>query len=128
MAGRTQAFGKVVKLGVKYGPVAYAAIKHGKEPAREFAQRQLNRINARKAALTHAQGLTDGSAMLVWKDDQQVWVVFNGEEPIASHPAVDTSLATLIQGYDLTKRIRPTNDQRPRTGPTGPLKAIRRKR
>lgn len=125
MAGKTQTFGKVVKLGVKYGPVAYEAIKHGKEPAREFAQRQLTRINARRAALTHAEGLTDGSAMLVWKDDQQVWVVFNGDEPIASHPTVDTSLATLIKGYDLTKRIRPTNDQRPRTGP---LKAIRRKR
>jgi hypothetical protein len=125
MAGKAQAFTKVVKLGVKYGPVAYEAIKHGKEPAREFAQRQLSRLNARKQALTHAEGLLDGSAMLVWNDDQQVWVVFNGDQPIASHPTVDTPLPLLIQGYDLTKRIRPTIDQRPRTGP---LKAVRRKR
>src|SRR5664279_1673685 len=125
MAGKAQSFTKVVKLGVKYGPVAYEAIKHGKEPAREFAQRQLSRLNARKQALTHAEGLLDGSAMLVWNDDQQVWVVFNGDQPVASHPTVDTPLPLLVQGYDLTRRIRPTNDQRPRTSP---LKAVRRKR
>jgi hypothetical protein len=125
MAGKAQSFTKVVKLGVKYGPVAYEAIKHGREPAREFAQRQLSRLNARKQALTHAEGLLDGSAMLVWNDDQQVWVVFNGDQPVASHPTVDTPLPLLIQGYDLTRRIRPTNDQRPRTSP---LKAVRRKR
>jgi len=48
MAGRSKSVTTVVKLGVKYGPVAYEAIKHGKEPAREFAQRQLARLNARK--------------------------------------------------------------------------------
>jgi hypothetical protein len=125
VAGKKVSMSTVVKLGVKYGPVAYEAIKHGKEPAKEFAQRQLSRLNARKQALTHASGLLDGSAMLVWKDDQQVWVVFNGDEPIASHPTVDAPVAVLIQGYDLTKRIRPTIDQRPKTSP---LKAIRRKR
>jgi hypothetical protein len=125
MAGTSKSVATVVKLGVKYGPVAYEAIKHGKEPAREFAQRQLAKLNARKQALAHAEGLTDGSAMPVWRDDQQVWVVFNGGEPIASHPTVDTPLPLLIQGYDLGKRIRPTIDQRPRTGP---LKALRGKR
>jgi hypothetical protein len=124
MAGKKMSMTTVVKLGVKYGPVAYEAIKHGKEPAKEFAQRQLSRLNARKQALTHAEGLLDGSAMLVWRDDQQVWVVFNGDQPIASHPTVDTPLALLIQGYDLTKRIRPTIDQRPKASP---LRAIRRR-
>jgi hypothetical protein len=124
MAGRKMSMTTVVKLGVKYGPVAYEAIKHGKEPAKEFAQRQLSRLNARKQALTHAEGLLDGSAMLVWRDDQQVWVVFNGDQPIASHPTVDTPLSLLIQGYDLTKRIRPTIDQRPKASP---LRAIRRR-
>jgi hypothetical protein len=125
MAGKKDSLTRVVKLGLKYGPVAYEAIKHGKEPAKEFAQRQLGRLNARKQALSHAEGLMDGSAMPVWKDDQQVWIVFNGDEAIASHPTVETPLARLIQGYDLTKRIRPTIDQRPATGL---LKAIRRKR
>jgi hypothetical protein len=124
MAGKGSSLTKVVRLGVKYGPVAYTAIKHGKEPAKEFAQRQLGRLNARKQALTHAEGLTDGSAMPVWEKDQQVWVVFNGDEPIASHPTVDTPLTVLIQGYDLTRRIRPTVDQRPKAGP---LKALRGK-
>lgn len=125
MAGRKVSMSAVVKFGVKYGPVAYEAIKHGKEPAKEFAQRQLGRLGARKQALAHAGGLLDGSAMLVWNDDQQVWVVFNGDEPIASHPTVDTPLAVLVQGYDLTKRIRPTIDQRRKTSP---LTARRRKR
>jgi len=125
MAGRSKSVTTVVKLGVKYGPVAYAAIKHGKEPAREYAQRQLARLNARKQALAHAEGLTDGSAMPVWRDDQQVWVVFNGDQPIASHPTVDTPLPELITGYDLAKRVRPTRDQRPKANP---LKALRARR
>jgi hypothetical protein len=125
MAGKARSVTAVVKLGVKYGPVAYQAIKHGKEPAKEYAQKQLNRLTARKQALAHAEGLTDGSALPVFKDDQQVWVVFNGAEPIASHPNVDTPLVQLVKGYDLTKRIRPTIDQRPKASP---LKAIRRKR
>ena len=125
MPGKAKALTNVVKLGVKYGPVAYEAIKHGKEPAREFAQKQLNKLTARKQALTHAEGLTDGSAMPVWDGDQQVWIVFNGVEPIASHPTVTTPLAELIHGYDLDKRIRPTIDQRPKASP---LKAMRRKR
>jgi len=125
MAGRTKSLTTVVRLGVKYGPVAYEAIKHGREPAMAFAQRQLRRVNARKQALAHAGGLLDGSAMLTYVEDQQVWVVFNGDVPIASHPTVDTPLALLIHGYDLTKRVRPTVDQRPKPGA---LNAIRRKR
>jgi hypothetical protein len=122
MPGKAKALSAVVKLGVRYGPVAYEAIKHGKEPAKEFAAKQLSKLTARKQALAHAEGLTDGSAMPVWQGDLQVWVVFNGDEPIASHPTVPTPLAQLVQGYDLTKRIRPTDDQRPRPNP---LKMIR---
>lgn len=125
MPGKAKALTNVVKLGVKYGPAAYEAIKHGKEPAKEFAQKQLGKLTARKQALAHAEGLMDGSAMPVWEGDQQVWVVFNGDEPIATHPNVTTPLGQLIQGYDLGRRIRPTIDQRPKTNP---LKAIRGKR
>jgi len=125
MPGKAKALTNVVKLGVKYGPVAYEAIKHGKEPAKEFAQKQLGKLTARKQALAHAEGLTDGSTMPVWEGDQQVWVVFNGDEPIATHPNVATPLAQLIQGYDLGRRIRPTMDQRPKANP---FKAIRGKR
>ena len=125
MPGNAKALSNVVKLGVKYGPVAYEAIKHGKEPAKEFAQKQMARLTARKRALAHAEGLMDGSTLPVYEGDLQVWVVFNGDEPIASHPGVATPLAQLIQGYDLTKRIRPTIDLRPKPNP---LRAIRRKR
>lgn len=124
MASTKKSLTTAIKLGVKYGPVAYEAIKYGTDPAKEFARRQLARHHARRQALAHAEGLTDGSVMPVWKDDSQVWVVFNGDEPIGSHPRLDTSLVLLIQGYDLTKRIRPTLDQRPKVNP---LKAIRRR-
>src|SRR5665811_123295 len=110
MPGKAKSLSNVVKLGVRYGPVAYEAIKHGKEPAKEFAQKQLSKLTARKQALAHAEGLMDGSAMPVLEGDQQVWVVFNGDEPIATHPNTTTPLAQLIQGYDLAKRIRPTID------------------
>jgi hypothetical protein len=125
MAGKTRAVTTVVKLGVKYGPVAYAAIKHGKEPALELAQRQVEKLTARKKATSHAAGLTDGSVISVWKGDQQMWVVFNGDDPVASHPAVDIPLTQLVEGYDLTKRIRPMDDQRPKSRR---LKAIRHKK
>jgi hypothetical protein len=122
MAGKAKPLTTVVKLAVKYGPAAYEAIKHGKEPARQFAQKQLTRLAARKQALAHAEGLMDGSTMPVWDGDQQVWVVFNGNEAIASHPTVTTPLAQLIQGYDLAKRIKPTMGRRRKADP---LKAIR---
>ena len=77
----------------------------------------------RRAGL--AGGLTDGSALPVWEGDLQVWVVFNADEPIASHPTVTTPLAVLVEGYDLSKRIRPTIDLRPKANP---LRAIRRNR
>ena len=124
MPGKAKALTAVVRLGVRYGPVAYEAIKHGKEPAKEFAQKQLSKLTARKQALAHAGGLMDGSAMPVWVGDLQVWVVFNGGVPVASHPAVTIPLMQLIEGYDLTKRIRPTDDQRPKGNP---LKVIRGK-
>jgi hypothetical protein len=125
MAGKAKPLTTVVKLAVKYGPAAYEAIKHGKEPARQFAQKQLTRLAARKQALAHAEGLMDGSTMPVWEGDIQVWVVFNGDSAIASHPTVTTPLVQLIQGYDLSKRIRPTIDQRRKVNP---LKVIRDKR
>ena len=125
MAGKTKSLTNVVKLGVKYGPVAYEAIKHGKEPAKQFAAKQMNKLAARKQALAHAEGLMDGSTMPVWEGDIQVWVVFNGDKAIASHPTVTTPLVQLIQGYDLARRIRPTIDQRRKVRP---LRAIRDKR
>lgn len=143
MPGKAKALSNVVKLGVKYGPVAYEAIKHGKEPAKGFAQKQLSKVTAFRQALAHAEGLTNGSTMPVWVGDQQVWVVFNGDAPIASHPQVATSLAELIHGYDLDKRVRAIADLRPRVNPlktlrvrpitdlraaTNPLKALRGRR
>jgi hypothetical protein len=47
MQGKARALTNIVKLGVKYGPVAYEAIKHSKEPAMELAQKQKGNSAAR---------------------------------------------------------------------------------
>lgn len=105
----------LVALGMKYGPTVYEAVKRGKEPARKAAEREVGRANMRRRALEHAHHLVDGSVLTVFDGDQRLFVVFNGDRPIASHPSTTKSLEVLIQGYDLDKRVRST--PRPRFTP-----------
>ncbi|WP_050346682.1 hypothetical protein [Arsenicicoccus sp. oral taxon 190] len=114
--GSGKAVNNLVKLGVKYGPLVYEAVKHGKEPARQLAEREVARANSRRRALEHAHHLVDGSVLTVFDGDQRLFVVFNGDNPVASHPASSKPLASLIEGYDLDKRVRPARDRR-RIGP-----------
>ena len=120
--GKVGAVNNLVKLGVKYGPIVYEAVKHGKEPARELAERQVARSNARRRALEHAHHLVDGSVLTVFDGDQRLFVVFNGDTPVASHPtSKKKTLQALIDGYDLEKRVRPAPRRRmtPRVKRTG---------
>jgi hypothetical protein len=107
MAGRGKAMATVVKLGVKYGPAAYEAVKHGREPAQAAAVKAYSRLSARRQALAHAAVVVDGSVAKAFADDQQVWVVFSADEPVASHPSTGVPLADLLRHADPTKRIRP---------------------
>ena len=99
--------GNAVKLGVKYGPVLYGVARHGKEPAKAAAAKFLSKKGSRKRALEHAATLLDGSVLQVFHNAEPVYVVFSGEEMVASHPALDVPLQTLVQRADLSKRIRP---------------------
>ena len=99
--------GNAVKLGMKYGPVLYGVARHGKEPAKAAAAKFLSKKGARKRALEHAATLLDGSVLQVFHAGEPVYVVFSGEEMVASHPALDVPLQTLVQRADLSKRIRP---------------------
>ncbi|WP_409484865.1 hypothetical protein [Arsenicicoccus dermatophilus] len=105
----------LVALGMKYGPTVYEAVKKGQEPARRVAEREVDRAAMRRRALEHAHHLVDGSVLTVFDGDQRLFVVFNGDRPIASHPSTTKSLEVLIQGYDLDKRVRST--PRPRLTP-----------
>jgi hypothetical protein len=99
--------GNAVKLGVKYGPVLIGVARHGKEPAKAAAAKFLSKKGARKRSLEHAATLLDGSVLQVFHAGDPVYVVFSGEEMVASHPPMDVPLQTLVQRADLSKRIRP---------------------
>lgn len=97
----------IVKYGVKYGPYAYEAVKHGREPAQAAAQKAYGRLSARRQALAHAATLVDGSVYKAFAGEEPVWVVFSGEEPVATHPPTDVPTSTLLDHADLSKRLRP---------------------
>ena len=52
--GKGQLVKTAIKYGVRYGPVAFEAFKHGREPAQQAVQSVLARRNARKIAVEHA--------------------------------------------------------------------------
>jgi hypothetical protein len=104
--------GSAVKLGVKYGPLLYEVARRGKEPAKAAATKFMSKKGARKRSLEHAATLLDGSVLQVFHAGEPVYVVFSGEEMVASHPALDVPLQTLVQRADLSKRIRPDDANR----------------
>ncbi len=113
MAGASKIVGYAVKYGVKYGPHLAVAAKALKEPATAYAQKVVASQRARKAALAEAATLQAGSALKVFHQGEEVWVVYSGEEPVSAHPmsavppASLPSLASLVERADLTQRIRP---------------------
>ncbi|HET8601103.1 MAG TPA: hypothetical protein VFL99_12310 [Segeticoccus sp.] len=114
MPGTGKALATMVRLGMRYGPVAYEAVKHGKDPARAIAGRTFAKANARRQGLLHAASVVDGSTMRVFRGDAQIWVVFSGNTPIGTHPHVDVPMEQLLAHADLTQRIRPGEQQRRR--------------
>ncbi|WP_052590189.1 hypothetical protein [Luteipulveratus mongoliensis] len=107
MPGKTRAFTHALRLGVKYGPMAYEAAKYGRRPAQAAAHGSLNRFGLKRQALAHAASLINGSALRVFHGDKQVWVVFTGELPVGTHPKMNVPIAQLLQHADLSRRIRP---------------------
>jgi len=122
--GKAAAMRTAVRLGVKYGPVAYQAVKHGKGPARDLAERMMTRSSTRRRARAHAASVLDGSVLRVFSGEDQVWVVFSGDEPVATHPPVEVPLPTLLHLADLSLRERPGD----KAGPAARLWALRRTR
>jgi len=109
MAGKGKAVGTVVRLGAKYGPQVWVASKALREPAKEAAQKVIASERARKGAYDHAKSLSDGSILKVYEGDRSLWIVFSGDTAITVHPVTTTPLPHLLEGADLTKRIRPTD-------------------
>lgn len=109
MAGKGKAVATAVRLGAKYGPQVWVASKALREPAKEAAQKIIASERARKGAYDHAKSLSDGSILKVYEGDRALWIVFSGDTAITVHPVTPTPLPRLLEGADLTKRIRPTD-------------------
>jgi hypothetical protein len=111
MPGKGRAVGNLVKWGVKYGPHVVVLAQQAKEPAMAAAQKALDRQKARRRAVEHAATLRDGTVLKTFDPRADhadpVWVVFTGDDPVASHPATTTPLPELVAHSDLTTRLRP---------------------
>ena len=111
MPGKGRAVGNLVKWGVKYGPHVVVLAQQAKEPAMAAAQKALDRQKARRRAIEHAATLRDGTVLKTFDPradhGEAVWVVFTGDDPVASHPATVTPLAELVAHSDLSTRMRP---------------------
>ncbi|WP_329001123.1 hypothetical protein OHA18_42675 [Kribbella sp. NBC_00709] len=95
----------LIKYGVRYGPLAVEAIRHGREPAQQAMQAALAKRNARKKALEHALTVRDGSLLKVIKEGQAIFFVFSGDAIVTTYPAVPQSAyPELLRHADLDKR------------------------
>lgn len=101
---------ELLKIGIKYGPLAYQGYRTHRGSS-ALAPRQTARQrateNARGMAVEHAAHLKDGSILPVYEGDTRVWVVFSGDQPVATHPVVRTPMEQLLRYSDLDKRQRP---------------------
>lgn len=121
MPGKGRLAKTVVTYGVKYGPLLYEAVKHGREPAQRALQKAFARQTDRRKAAQHAGTVVEGTILRVFHRAEPVWVVFSAEAPVASYPAVDVPLSAVLEHADLSQRIKPGG------GKTLPIPKIARK-
>ncbi|WP_041289451.1 hypothetical protein [Kribbella flavida] len=95
----------LVKYGVRYGPMAFEAVKHGREPAQQAIQAALAKRSARKKAVEHTLTVRDGSLLKVIKDGQAVFFVFSGDAIVTTYPPVpQATYPELLRHSDLDRR------------------------
>jgi hypothetical protein len=103
--GRGRLAKNVVKYSVRYGPMAFEAVKHGREPAQQAVQAALAKRSARKKAIEHALTVRDGSLLKVIKDGQAVFFVFSGDAIVTTYPPVpQATYPELLRHADLDRR------------------------
>lgn len=109
---RTAAAATVVaagaKLAVKYGPQAKIAWDNGGRKAASAAAKRARSLTAKRKALNHAETVVDGSVLKVAPEGHTTYVVFSGDQPIATYPPAEgTPFAVLLAHADLDQRERP---------------------
>lgn len=108
----TKAATAAAVLAVKYGPQAKIVWDKGGKQATQAAAKRAMSLNSRRKALAHAAGVKDGSILKIAPTGSTVYVVFAGDQPIASYPAQDVAYPVLLAHADLDKRIRPEDAKR----------------
>lgn len=117
----------LVRWGVRYAPIAYAGWR-GLPLASAGRAGRAGRgdpDDARSCAIEHAEHLIDGSLLPVFHGDTKIWVVFSADEPVGSHPVVRVPLPTLLEYYDLTKRVSPQHLSAAPAAPSAPMRGPR---
>lgn len=105
VAKAAKVVGTGTKLAVKYGPQAKIAWDNGGRKAAVAATRRARSLTARRKAFAHAATVVDGSVLKVAPSGTTAYVVFSGEQPIATYPPHDLPPALLLAHADLSKRI-----------------------
>jgi hypothetical protein len=110
----TKAAAAAAVLAVKYGPQAKIVWDKGGKQATQAAAKRAMTLNSRRKALAHASGVKDGSILKIAPTGSTVYVVFSGDQPIASYPPQEAPYAVLLAHADLDKRVRPEEVKRRR--------------
>ena len=95
------------KYGAKYGPHAKVAWEAGGKHLQAAARAKLDEMSLKRKAFDQASGTTDGSVLRVVRNGQPVFVVFSGDEPVASYPTVEEPLQDVLERADLSQRKSP---------------------
>ena len=99
--------GKAATYGAKYGPHAVVVWNVAGEHIQAAARAKAAEIAERRKAFAEADAVVDGSVLRVVDHGTVVFVVFTGEEPVASYPETTKPLDQLIAHADLGKRVTP---------------------
>lgn len=102
-----KAAGYGAKYGAKYGPHAVVVWNIAGDHVQAAARAKASEIAERRKAFDEADSVVDGSVLRVVDGGTVTFVVFSGEEPVASYPGSAKPLGEVIAHADLTKRVTP---------------------
>jgi len=97
--------GTGAKLAVKYGPQAKIAWDKGGKQAAAAASQRARSLTSRRKAFAHASTVVDGSVLKIAPAGKTAYVVFSGEQPIATYPHQDAPFPALLAHVDLARRV-----------------------
>lgn len=98
---------KAATYGAKYGPHAVVVWNVAGEHIQAAARAKAAEIAERRKAFQEAESVVDGSVLRVVDHGTTTFVVFAGEEPVASYPESSKPLDQLLGHSDLSKRVTP---------------------